>query len=293
MLHYVVHDRHVPSVELNLFPSFAMTTIPTSWLQVIVLLVALTAFAPLARSKSRTKGRLWPAAMGNATVVAQEEMAEKALFGMGCFWGPQHAFHSLPGVLSATTGYANFKNSSDGRLIEDRPTSYLSVCAGDGRTEAVLIEFLPSIISYERLLRVFWQQHDSTTKQKPQYQSVVWPLNENHRRIAERTIAKAKESNSLTLTIIAGSDGAAGTRPMFSVAESVHQHFWTKFRLKATCLGAGALFGATSIQDEFVTDAMIKMVLLWILWEGIELVFKGVRSLGWHYPFRREPRIAP
>jgi peptide-methionine (S)-S-oxide reductase len=275
-------QRNAPQSLLRAPFTMMITTI---WLQVIILLIALTAFAPLATSKSRTKGRLWPAALGNATAAQEEEeVAEKALFGMGCFWGPQHVFHSLAGVLSATTGYADIGDILS--LSKSRPSAYLSVCAGDGRTEAVMVEFLPSTISYERLLRVFWKHHDSTTKQRPQYRSVLWPLNENQKRIAEQSLSTAREMVNVPRTII-----AEAPPRIFYVAESVHQHFWTKFRLKAACLGAGAVFGVTSLQDEFVTDATVKLVLLWVLWEGLELVFKGARSLCWHYPFRKENHI--
>jgi peptide-methionine (S)-S-oxide reductase len=265
-----------------------LTTTNSNWLQILILLAALTAFAPI--SQSRTKGRLWLAALGNNATQQADEVAERALFGMGCFWAPQNEFKKLQGVISATTGYAS-KQSLD----DERPASYLSVCSGDGHTEAVLVEFLPSIISYQDLLRTFWQHHEPSEPQKAQYQSVIWPLTEEQRRIAQQNLENTKEvyrrqpDREPPLTVV-----ATTAVPTFAVAESVHQNFWSKLRLKLACLAAGTWFSSTtSIQadlDGFVTDATVKLVLVWVIWEGLELVLKGASSLRWNL-FLTEDRI--
>jgi peptide-methionine (S)-S-oxide reductase len=277
-------------------------TSTTSWFQILILLAALTTFAPT----SRTKGRLWLAALNAPQQVdAEDEVSEMALFGMGCFWEPQSVFQKLPGVLRATAGYASLQQQHQhqhqqkaGTSQRQRPASYLSTCAGDGRTEAILVEYLPSIISYSDLLHIFWQyQADLLLTTSPellklkahqrraQYQSAVWPLTDDQRRLAQASWEQRNSSNDKSLS---DQITLATTPPIFFVAESVHQNFWSKVRLKLTCLLVGTVVSTTLVNtiawmDGFhMTDATVKLVLMWGLWEGLELVVKGLGSLsGW------------
>ena len=99
-------------------------------------------------------------------------MTQKATFGAGCFWGVEDVFSQINGVISTAAGYSggNHKN----------PT-YKDVCTGTtGHAEVVHLEYDPSTVSYETLLRAFWDNHDPTTlnRQGPdvgtQYRSVVF-----------------------------------------------------------------------------------------------------------------------
>src|SRR3954470_13962679 len=77
-----------------------------------------------------------------------------AIFGMGCFWGVEKKFWQLPGVVSTAVGYAGG--------ITKNPT-YKEVCSGlTGHNEVVRVVFDPKVVSYETLLKVFWENHDPT-----------------------------------------------------------------------------------------------------------------------------------
>jgi peptide-methionine (S)-S-oxide reductase len=108
--------------------------------------------------------------------------SELAAFGAGCFWHVEDAFERLDGVKSAVSGYAG------GNVPYP---SYEMVHEGTtGHAETVVVEYDPNVISYEKLLKVFWASHDPTSLNRqgpdvgPQYRSVIFFYNEDQRRAA-------------------------------------------------------------------------------------------------------------
>jgi peptide-methionine (S)-S-oxide reductase len=107
----------------------------------------------------------------------------RAVFAMGCFWGAERKFWQTPGVVSTAVGYAGG--------LTPNPT-YREVCSGlTGHAEVVLVAYDPSLVSYEELLRVFWENHDPTQGMRQgndvgtQYRSAVYVDDDEQRRAAE------------------------------------------------------------------------------------------------------------
>jgi peptide-methionine (S)-S-oxide reductase len=115
------------------------------------------------------------------------EGLERAVFGMGCFWGAERVFWQAPGVYTTAAGYAGG--------FTQNPT-YQEVCSGKtGHAEVVLAVYDPKQTSYEELLRLFWENHDPTQGMRQgndagtQYRSAVYWDGEAQRRAAEESRA--------------------------------------------------------------------------------------------------------
>ena len=116
---------------------------------------------------------------------------EIAILGLGCFWGPEIKFSKLDGVIKTEVGYCGGHNSE---------TNYKEVCTGStNHAEVVKLDFDPKIISYEKILKFFFEIHDPTTlnSQGPdfgtQYRSEIFYLNDNQKTTAEKIINKENE----------------------------------------------------------------------------------------------------
>ena len=143
---------------------------------------------------------------------------EKITFGGGCFWCIEAVFQRLKGVTSVASGYA-------GGGVEN-PT-YTAVCTGEtGHAEVVQLQFQPALISFEKLLDVFWAAHDPTTlnrqgaDQGTQYRSVIFFENDRQKALAEKSRdAAQKDFKSPIVTQIA-------PMPKFYKAEDYHQNYY-------------------------------------------------------------------
>jgi peptide-methionine (S)-S-oxide reductase len=147
---------------------------------------------------------------------------EKATFGAGCFWGIEASFRKIEGVASTTVGYA-------GGSFKD-PT-YKDVCSGKtGHAEVVQVEYDPSKVSYEELLRVFWNIHDPTTlnRQGPdigtQYRSAVFFHNPEQEAAAAASKQKLQSSGRYQKSIETEITPASE----FYRAEDYHQQYFEK-----------------------------------------------------------------
>lgn len=147
---------------------------------------------------------------------------EKATFAAGCFWGVEEAFYDEPGIISTRVGYT-------GGTAEN-PT-YKEVCTDEtGHAEAVEITFDPSVITYEKLLAIFWDIHDPTqlNRQGPdtgtQYRSAVFYHSDEQFRLAEASRdalnASGRYQKSVVTEILPAS--------VFWEAEEYHQKYHVK-----------------------------------------------------------------
>jgi len=144
---------------------------------------------------------------------------EQATFAAGCFWGVEDAFISLPGVVSTRVGYIGGSR--------EHPT-YHDVCSGlTGHAEAVEVAFDPAVISYEKLLEIFWQSHDPTqlNRQGPdhgtQYRSAIFFHSVEQKLAAEESLARLDASGRLRGPVVTAIVPAS----TFWVAEEYHQKY--------------------------------------------------------------------
>jgi peptide-methionine (S)-S-oxide reductase len=149
---------------------------------------------------------------------------ERAIFGMGCFWGAERKFWEAPGVYSTAVGYAGGYTPN---------ATYREVCSGmTGHAEVVLVVFDPAKTSYDEILRLFWENHDPTEGMRQgndvgtQYRSLILCTTPAQREAAERSRAMFQQAlASSGYGRITTEIADAGT---FFYAEPYHQQYLAK-----------------------------------------------------------------
>jgi peptide-methionine (S)-S-oxide reductase len=147
-----------------------------------------------------------------------------AMFGMGCFWGAERGFWELPGVFSTAVGYAGGYTSN--------PT-YEEVCSGmTGHNEAVRVVYDPATISYQSLLKLFWESHNPTQGMRQgndigtQYRSGIYTFDEQQQTEAEAS--REHYQHALRQVTSAPVTTEIVTAPVFYFAEAYHQQYLAK-----------------------------------------------------------------
>jgi peptide-methionine (S)-S-oxide reductase len=161
---------------------------------------------------------------GNPLKPPFPEGMEQAVFGMGCFWGAERKFWQTDGVYTTAVGYAAGHTPN--------PT-YREVCSGmTGHNEVVLVVFDPSVISYEGILKVFWESHNPTQGMRQgndtgtQYRSGIYVFSDEQQKLAEASLEayqkQLKEAgySKITTEILEA--------PEFYYAEDYHQQYLAK-----------------------------------------------------------------
>ena len=146
------------------------------------------------------------------------------MFGLGCFWGAERLFWQTPGVYSTAVGYAGGYTPN--------PT-YEEVCSGrTGHAEVVLVVFDPAVVSFDELLKVFWEGHDPTQGMRQgndvgtQYRSAIYLTDESQRAAAEAS----RERSPSALAGAGYGDITTEVAPLgdFYYAEPYHQQYLAK-----------------------------------------------------------------
>ncbi|MGI9319098.1 MAG: peptide-methionine (S)-S-oxide reductase MsrA [bacterium] len=161
---------------------------------------------------------------GNPIKAPFPEGLETAVFGLGCFWGAERKYWLLDGVYTTAVGYAGGHTPN---------ANYREVCSGmTGHTEAVLVVFDPSKISYQKLLSVFWESHDPTQGMRQgndrgtQYRSAIYTFSAQQLAQAEASSeqyqSKLKQAGYNTITTEIKPAGE------FYYAEEDHQQYLAK-----------------------------------------------------------------
>lgn len=161
---------------------------------------------------------------GNPLVGPFDERLQQSVFALGCFWGAERRFWETEGVFSTAVGYAGG--------ITPNP-DYREVCSGlTGHTEVVLVVFDPVIVSFDELLRVFWESHDPTQGMRQgndlgtQYRSAIYTSDDGQQSAAQRSKAAYEAElgnagyNVITTEIL--------PLDTFYYAEEYHQQYLAK-----------------------------------------------------------------
>lgn len=160
----------------------------------------------------------------DAPLDAPFEGLSRAMFGLGCFWGAERKFWQMPGVISTAVGYAGGSTPN--------PT-YQEVCSGrTGHTEVVRVIFDPARVSYDDLLRTFWENHDPTQGMQQgndvgtQYRSAVYTCGADQAEVAAASLVAYQ--NELRSAGYGEITTEVTEAPAFYFAEDYHQQYLAK-----------------------------------------------------------------
>ncbi len=172
---------------------------------------------------------LFPALLMSATAQSKPaSQHEFATLGGGCFWCMEAVFQHVPGVIKSVSGYAGGHT--------ENPT-YEAICNhGTGHAEVVRLEFDPAVISYDRILEIFFEAHDPTTLNRQgadegdQYRSVIFYENEaQHQAALKAKVAAQKKHDDPIVTEISAA-------PKFWRAEDYHQDYFNQHPGQGYCV---------------------------------------------------------
>ena len=153
------------------------------------------------------------------------EGSAKAIFGFGCFWGAERKFWELgDGIYTTAVGYAGGHT---------RNPTYEEVCSGrTGHTEAVLVVFDPRVISYDQLLKTFWESHNPTQGMRQgndvgtQYRSAIYTFSDAQRKAVDAS--KAAYQKALSVKGLGTITAEVAPSGEFYFAEDYHQQYLAK-----------------------------------------------------------------
>src|SRR5436190_15363571 len=161
---------------------------------------------------------------GNRIVPPFPAGLEQAVFGLGCFWGAEKLFWNIPGVYSTAVGYAGG---------ESKNPTYEEVCSGfTNHTEAVLVVFDPKKVSYETLLKAFWEGHDPTQGMRQgndsgtQYRSAIYAYGDE--QLKKAVASKDAFQKALKEKGFPAITTEIQPAPPFYYAEDYHQQYLGK-----------------------------------------------------------------
>src|SRR5712664_3524271 len=176
---------------------------------------------------------------------------ELAMFAMGCFWGAERKFWELQGVYSTAVGYAGGSTPN--------PT-YREVCSGmTGHAEVVRVAFDPKIVSYEKLLKTFWENHDPTQGMRQgndvgtQYRSGIYATTTAQKKAAEES--KAVFGKALASKLFGAITTEILDAPPFYFAEDYHQQYLAKNPMGYCGLGGTGVSCPIGAADKFTQSA--------------------------------------
>ena len=161
---------------------------------------------------------------GNPLQAPFPEHLEQAVFGLGCFWGAERKFWQTEGVFSTAVGYA-------GGTLPD--PDYKTVCSGStGHAEVVLVVFDPAVVSYEELLRIFWESHDPTQGMRQgndigtQYRSTIYT--QSDAQVSAANLSRDAYAAELRKAGYGAITTEIGPLDTFWYAEDYHQQYLAK-----------------------------------------------------------------